>query len=88
MTHPFQTASDVRKQATAEAKPRFDTKKFLEDNVRRADQTTREVMFMAHAGKANPKKLRELADAYNHCANSLLFVADGLKAKVEFEKEG
>lgn len=67
------------KPATDEdGKPRFNTKTFLEETVRLADRTTREVMFIAHAGKGNPKQLRELADAYRHAAHRLVNVADDL----------
>lgn len=71
----------------AKSGDRFDTKKFLEETVRKADHTTRDVMFIAHAGKGNPKQLRELAEAYKHCAERLNYVAEGLIVKANMEKE-
>lgn len=79
MTKPYEP-----KPATdAEGKPRFNTKTFLEETVRLADRTTREVMFIAHAGKAKPKQLCELADAYRHAANRLSQVAEDLSFKAK-----
>ena len=64
-----------------EGRPSYNTKTFLEETVRLADRTTREVMFIAHAGKGKPKDLHELADAYRHAANRLQTVADDLAFK-------
>lgn len=66
-----------------DGKPSYNTKTFLEETVRLADRTTREVMFMAHAGKGNVKHLCELADAYRHAANRLSQVAEDLAMKAK-----
>lgn len=71
----------------AEGKPSYNTKTFLEETVRLADRTTREVMFIAHAGKGKPKALYELADAYRHAAARLTNVADDLAQRALEAKE-
>lgn len=81
MTKPY----EPKPGTDADGKPSYNTKTFLEETVRLADRTTREVMFIAHAGKGKVSQLCELADAYRHAANRLSQVAEDLAFKA---KEG
>lgn len=77
----------MAKYEPAKSGDRFDTSKFLGETVRLADRTTRDLMFAAHAGKASPKALAEIAEAYRHAANRVTQVADWLAMKAREAKE-
>lgn len=66
--------------------PRFGIKTFLNETVRLADTTTREVMNISNAGKANVHDLAQLADACRHAANRLSLVAEDLAFKAKEAK--
>jgi len=67
--------------------PRFNIKTFLDETVRLADTTTREVMNISNAGKASVKDLRQLEDAYRRAAARLNMVIEDLVEKAKAAKE-